>query len=174
MYYTKIVPFQTIQFSIMSWEPYPSDHNGLFSPLLGLRDFAARGADQYRSAPLQVPGSTSAGRVICGTDQAECVSVPGFLWPQGTFHPGFYPLRGEVLPGAWGAPNKGNADEAVGFFWKCRTRVGSGPAHRPTKKGLVPHMPIWWGGHQIPQIIIGLIRTVRDFLLFLCNSIFLV
>ena len=30
------------------WEPYPSHHNGLFSPLLVLGDFAARGADQYR------------------------------------------------------------------------------------------------------------------------------
>ena len=44
--------------------------------------------------PLQVSGSTSAGRVICGTDLAECVSVPGdFLRPQGTFPPGFYFLR---------------------------------------------------------------------------------
>ena len=30
------------------WEAYPSHHNGLFSPLLVLRDFAAREADQYR------------------------------------------------------------------------------------------------------------------------------
>ena len=30
------------------WEPYPSHHNGLFSPLLILRDFATREADQYR------------------------------------------------------------------------------------------------------------------------------
>ena len=44
--------------------------------------------------PLQVSGSTSAGRVICGTDLAECVSVPGdFLRPQGAFPPGFYLLR---------------------------------------------------------------------------------
>ena len=27
----------------MLWEPYPSYHNGLFSPLLVLRDFATRG-----------------------------------------------------------------------------------------------------------------------------------
>ena len=34
--------------------------------------------------PLQVSGSTSAGRVICGMDLAECVSVPGnFPRPQG-------------------------------------------------------------------------------------------
>ena len=78
----------------MFWEPYPSHHNGLFSPLLVLRDFAAGSADHSRSEPLQVSGSTSAGRVICGTDLAECVSVPGdFLRPQGAFPPGFYLLR---------------------------------------------------------------------------------
>ena len=32
----------------MLWEPYSSHQNGLFSPLLVMRDFAARGADQYR------------------------------------------------------------------------------------------------------------------------------
>ena len=43
--------------------------------------------------PLQVSGSTSAGRVILGTDPAEYVSVPGdFLRPQGAFPPGFYLL----------------------------------------------------------------------------------
>ena len=75
--------------------------------------------------PLQLPGSASAGRVICGTDLAECVSVP----------------------------NKGNADGEVGIFGKCRARVGYGPAPGPTiKKGLVPHLPVGWGGQQIPQI----------------------
>ena len=59
------------------WEPYPSHHNGFLSPILVPRDFAAREADQYRSASVQVPGSSSAGRVICGTDLAECDSVPG-------------------------------------------------------------------------------------------------
>ena len=44
--------------------------------------------------PLQVSGSTSASRVICGTDLAECVSVPGdFFRPQGAFPPGFYLFR---------------------------------------------------------------------------------
>ena len=42
--------------------------------------------------PLQVSGSTSAGRVICGTDLAECVSVLGdFLRPQGAFPPRLLP-----------------------------------------------------------------------------------
>ena len=57
--------------------------------------------------PLQVSGSTSAGRVIRGTDLAECVSVPGdFLRPQGAFPPGFYLRRGRrhfwEMPGACG------------------------------------------------------------------------
>ena len=33
-----------------------------------------------------------------------------------------------LSPGAWGTPNKGNADGAVGIFGKCRARVGYGPA----------------------------------------------
>ena len=81
------------------WEHYPSYHNGLFSPYLVLRDLAATEAGQSRSAPLQVPSSTSTGRVICGTDLAECISVPGdFLRHQGAFPPGFYPLRGGHRP----------------------------------------------------------------------------
>ena len=87
--------------------------------------------------PLQVSGSTSAGRVICGTDLAECVSVPGdFLRPQGAFPQAFTPFRGGLgsLPGAWGASNKGNADGAEGIFGKLRVRVGYGPAPGPTQK----------------------------------------
>ena len=88
------------------------------SPLLVLRDFTVREANKSRSEPLQVMGSASASRVICGTDLAECVSVPGyFLRSQGAFPPGFYPLRGGgSSPGAWGAPNKGNTNGAVGIF----------------------------------------------------------
>ena len=37
-------------------------------------------------------------------------------------------------PGAWGAPNKGNADGAEGTFGKLRARVGYGPAPGPTQK----------------------------------------
>ena len=45
------------------------------------------------------------------------------------------PLGGlNSSPGAWGAPNKGNADGAVGIFGKHRTRVGYGPATGPTLK----------------------------------------
>ena len=132
-------------------------------------------ADHHRSAPLQVPGSISAGRVICSADLAKCVSVPGdFLRPQGTFPPDFYPLRGVLSPGPWDASNKENADEAVGIFgnaWRVWAPVLRSD---PLKKGLVPHMPVRWGEQQVPQINVGVIRTVRDFSHFLCNSIFFV
>ena len=122
-------------------------------------------ADQYRSAPLQSPGNTSAGRVICDTNLAKCVSVPGYFFrPQGAFPPGVYPLREGLLLGAWGDPNKRNADGAVGIFGNAG----------PTKKRPCTIHTHWVGGHQIPQINIGVIRTVRHFLPFLCNSIFLV
>ena len=76
------------------WERYPSHYNGLFSLLLVLRDFAATRQINIGLTPLHVSGSTSAGRVICGMDLAECVSVPGdFLRPRGAFPPVFYLLR---------------------------------------------------------------------------------
>ena len=56
-----------------------------------------------------------------------------------------------LSPGVWGAPNKGNADGAVGIFRKCRARVGYGPAPGPTEKSLVSHFPVRWGVQQIPQ-----------------------
>ena len=39
-----------------------------------------------------------------------------------------------LSPGAWGAPNKGNADGAEGIFGNCRMRVDYGPAPGPTIK----------------------------------------
>ena len=56
-------------------------------------------------------------------------------------------------PGAWDGPNKGNADGAVGIFWKCRARVGYGLAPGPTKKGLVPYLPVIWGAQQIGIVL---------------------
>ena len=106
--------------------------------------------------PLQVSGSASAGRVICGTDLAKCVSVPGdFLRPQRALSQAFTSF-GRVGFIAWRLrrPNKGNADGAVGIFGKCRAREGYGPAPGPTM-GLVPHLPVGWGGQQM-QITIGL------------------
>ena len=71
----------------------------------------------------------------------------------------FTPFRGGLgsSPGAWSAPNQGNADGAEGIFCKIRARVGYGPAPGPTqKKGLVPYMPVRWGVHQILQITLDL------------------
>ena len=138
------IPFLVYVFGTVSmlWEPYPSQHNGLFSPLLVRRDFAARQADHWRTVLRQLLGSISADRVICGTDLAECVSVPGdILWPQGTFLPGFYLLRGGSSPGAWGTLNKGNADGAVifgnaGRVWATALRWD------PPKKALCHTWPL--------------------------------
>ena len=99
-------------------DPYPSHHNGLFSQRgrslsvwhlsrcrvalthLTIMDSSHREISLSERqitiglTPLRVSGSTSAGRVICGTDLAECVSVPGdFLRPLGAFPPGFYLIR---------------------------------------------------------------------------------
>ena len=62
--------------------------------------------------------------------------LDNFLRPQGAFPQAFTPFRGGLgsLPGAWGAPNKGNADGAEGIFGKLRARVGYGPAPGPTQK----------------------------------------
>ena len=114
----------------------------------------------YRSSFLliQLSGLTSDGRAGCDADLAGCVSVAGFfLRPQGAFPPGYYLLHGGWSSGAWGAPNKGNADRALGILGKCRARVGYGPAPGPTKKGLVPHYHVWWGVEQIPQLLIGIV-----------------
>ena len=47
------------------WEPYPSYHNGPFSPLLVLRDFTARGADQYRCYPTSTRLLTFSLSFLC-------------------------------------------------------------------------------------------------------------
>ena len=113
--------------------------------------------------------------VICGTDLAECVSVLGdFLRSQGAFLPGFYHLRGSHRP-APGAPLIRGMPTGPYIFLGMPGAWGLRPCARThLKKGLVPHLPVWWGEQQIPQINIGVIRTVRDFLPFLRNSIFLV
>ena len=95
--------------------------------------FCCQEADQSRSAPLKVSGSTSTGRVICGTDLAECVSVPGdFLQPQGAF----YSLRGVgFIARRLRAPLiRGMPDGATGIFGNAGRMWA--PAMRPgtTKK----------------------------------------
>ena len=78
---------------------------------------ASKIVEQYpNTAPLQLLGRTSAGRVYCGTDQAGCVSAAGdFLRAQGGRPRRLLPLVG-VGPIACGNPNKRNADGAVGIF----------------------------------------------------------
>ena len=91
-------------------------HHGLFQHYITMWDNALR--KQYRNtALLYLLGRTSAGHACCGTDLAECVPATGdFLRPQaGDIPQAFIPFRG-VLPGAWGTPNKGNADGAIGIF----------------------------------------------------------
>ena len=86
------------------------------------------------------------GRPCCrGTDLAECVSVPGeFLRPQGAFPPGFYSLReGWVNRPAPEAP----------LIWEMPGACGLRPCARTHhKKGLVPHLPVGWGGQQTPRL----------------------
>ena len=54
------------------WEPYPSHHNGLFSPLLVLRDFAVRGSrsisvlsEQYETSYLFYVTLSFLCNIIC-------------------------------------------------------------------------------------------------------------
>ena len=99
---------------------------------------ATNTADQYRSAPLQVLGSTSAGRVICGMDLAECVSVPGnFLHASGGLPPRLLPPWEGVI-----APNKGNADRAVGIFGNAGRVWAPALCPDPPKKALCHTYPL--------------------------------
>ena len=121
--------------------------------------FRCQRADRSRSAPLQVPSSTSAGCVICGTDLAECVSVPEyFLRPQGAFPTWLLPTSGGLVhrpaPEAhliWGMPTRPLA--FLGMPGACELRPC---AQTHLKEGLVPHLPVRWGEQQIPLINIGL------------------
>ena len=110
----------------------PISHNGLFSPLLVWRDFAASRADHNRSdtSPALGPVVVSAARIWPSVSRYLEISF-GLRGPSPQ---AFTPFRGGLgsLPGAWGAPNKGNAEGAEGIFDKLRARVGYGPAPGPT------------------------------------------
>ena len=82
------------------------------------------------------------------------------------------------LPGAWGAPNQGNADGAVGIFGKCRARVGYGPAPGPTiKKALCHTFPLGGASNKYRKSISVLSEQYEICYLFyvtlsfLCNII---
>ena len=141
--------------------------------LLILRDFAAREADQYRSAPLQVLGSISAGRVICGTDLAKCVSVHEDFLQQNSLPTRLLPPSGGGLI----APNKENADGAVGIFWECQARVGSRPCTEPPKNALCHTCPLVGASNKYRRSISVLSEQDETSYLFyvtlsfLCNII---
>ena len=61
----------------------------------------------------------NSGAVLPPDGSAGCSSTLEIsLRPQGAIPPCFYPLREGIglLPGAWGAPKKGNTDGAEGIF----------------------------------------------------------
>ena len=113
-------------------------------PLLPVR----WGAQQIQSRPGRFSADTResrSGRFSADTpiDRSHFAHRSGSVWlvdwrfppTSGGHPPGFYPLRrGWLLPGAWGAPIKWNADVAVGIFLKCRARVCTGPAPGSTQK----------------------------------------
>ena len=69
----KLIRFHTITFNhgLVLWEPYPSHHNGLFSPLFVLRDFAASGrsisvlSEQYETSYLFFVTVSFLCNIIC-------------------------------------------------------------------------------------------------------------
>ena len=106
----------------------------------------------HNTASLQLPGLTSAGRVNCGTDSTDCVSAAGdFIRPQGPSPRAFTSFwRLSLLSCAWGAPNKGNSNDAAGIFGHAG-RVWAPALPDPPQKSLVPRLPVWWGELQILQ-----------------------
>ena len=95
----------------------------------------------------------------------ECVSVPGdFPTASGGLPPRLLlpSERFGLLPGAWGAPNKGNADGAVGIFGNSGRVWATALRPVPPKKGLVPYLPVRWGGQQIHRYVWGGRRSVYD------------
>ena len=122
-------------------------------------------ADQYRS-------DLSSCRVALR--MVECVLVPGdFLRPQGAFPQGFYPFQGGS-PGVWGAPNKVNADGAIGIFGNAG-RVWAPPLYPdPPKKRPCATLARQVGRATNNADQYRCFWTIRYFLPFLCNSIFLV
>ena len=123
----------------MLWEPYPSHHNALFSPLLYWEISLPEGQINIgmhlysywvalRSAVLSAAGIfPSVSRYLeisFGLRRHSHRLLPDF---------------GGLLPGARGAPNEGNADGVLGIIWKCLACVGSGPAPGPTRKRPLCH-----------------------------------
>ena len=91
-----------------------------------------------------------------------------FFYPSvsGGLPPRLLPPSGGLglSPGAWGAPNKGNADGAEGILGNCRMRVDYGPAPGPTiKKALCHTCPFGGAGNKYrfsrPLSLLGLLAS---------------
>ena len=95
------------------------------------------------TALLQLLSRISVGRAGCwhGSGRVCLGSWIISFGLRGPSSQAFTPFRGGLgsLPGAWGAPNKGNAEGAFGIFGKLRARVGYRPAPGPTQKKALCH-----------------------------------
>ena len=123
----------------------------LLVPYMPVRSGGAciKGMPKYRRSHLDLNLNLSRCRVAL----RPAVLSAARIWPsvsryleisfglRGPSPQAFTPFRGGLgsLPGAWGAPNKGNAEGAEGIFDKLRARVGYGPAPGPTQKKALCH-----------------------------------
>ena len=86
-----------------------------------------------------VLGLHSVGRLTSGRFCRVCLGTGDFLRPQGAIPPGLYPLRGGLLPGAWGAPKR-EMPKRTKVFLALLDECGLRPCDRThLKNGLVPY-----------------------------------
>ena len=77
-----------------------------------------------------------------------------FLRPQGATPQAFTPLWGlALLPGAWGAPIKENADGAEDIFGNAGRVWAMALRPDPTQKRPCAILIGWWDGWQIPLLL---------------------
>ena len=110
-----------------------------------------------------VVGSHSVDRFTSRRFCRVCLSTGEFLRPQGAILPGFYHLRGVgLLPGAWGAPQKGMPTGSK-VFLALPDACGLRSCDRThLKNGLVPYSCV--GGTHRWIIEVGYIHTHKFFL----------
>ena len=113
---------------------WPAQHiymSGVYSPIYSSSKWQCR-PDLHQSTVilLSIGRSPVVGALFCRSCLIVAriwLGVPRhWLFPSasGGHPPRLYPIRGlGLVPGAWGTPNKGNADGAVGIFWQCRARL---------------------------------------------------
>ena len=83
-----------------------------------------------------VVGLHSVGRLTSGRFCRVCIGTGDFLRPQGGIPQAFTHFGGSLLPSA----QKGECRRGRRYFWPCRTRLGFGPATRPTLKTAFCHI----------------------------------